>query len=700
MALSSKKIIQHINTYKDKSFTSDNVISALIKPEKKEKLERKKKRKRPRNNKKDKNTIYSTLSTLLDIGFLTKKNKKYKKSKLFDNIGTISVTPKGKGVVDLEYYDIQIRRENINNAHSNDIVEIELLDIRKGIFYGKVNKIVERDRQHYFALVEKKSKGMIYYRLLDVPGNLYACSNRYRSEPKINDFVLIQLTGKQLGGNPECLVGNVSECSNEDFDIDRIILKHNLPSQKISFKELKDIENRVPESELINRKDLTDLLTVTIDGDTAKDFDDAISFEKKDNGYTLHVHIADVSAYVLPNSSIDVEALKRGTSYYLGNRVIPMLPEKLSNDLCSLREKIKRLSLTAIIHYNEKCHVTSFSFCRSYINVNKRLTYKIATKLIEQKKDDSITQMLIELDKFTTTLKENRLKNGRIDLQLTDPELIYNDNNFEDIVDSHRLKSHFIIEECMLSANEVVSKALRKNKIPALYRIHEDMSEEKVYALEKFLNLINIKFNAGTNTGLSLQQIVENISGSAYEHVVNFLILRSMMQAYYGIEPLGHFGLGFRDYTHFTSPIRRYPDLIVHRCLKTIIDKSDNIYNNKELSIIGEQTSKLERIAQKAERDLFKLKSCRLMQDYIGEQFTGIISGVSNFGIFVTLKEKPIEGMIPLSQLDDDYYIVIENEFSIVGKQHGKKYSLGNELNIKVIRSDIITMQIDFKIIK
>lgn len=275
------------------------------------------------------------------------------------------------------------------------------------------------------------------------------------------------------------------------------------------------------------------------------------------------------------------------------------------------------------------------------------------------------------------------------------------DNNasIADIAFATRLDSHMIIEEFMLSANEIVSRVLRQNNVPALYRIHEPIAEEKFIALQNFLKTLGITLREEENAGLALQRVIDSVAQKEYQQVVNFIVLKSLMQAYYGPTPLGHFGLGFKDYTHFTSPIRRYPDLIVHRCIKSLIDKDRPPYSQDELAAIGQQSSKLERIAQSAERDLLKLKACRLLENKIGEEFEGIISGVTRFGFYLSLLDKPIEGMVPLKLLTDDYYLVNEDDYTVIGRRLGRRFRLGDIVKVCLKNVDTDFMRIDFDVV-
>jgi ribonuclease R len=349
--------------------------------------------------------------------------------------------------------------------------------------------------------------------------------------------------------------------------------------------------------------------------------------------------------------------------------------------------------------FNNTGDMIKFEAFRGIIKVNKRLTYNIAEKILNEKESDKISTTLHKMIRLSDLLGNKRIKDGRIDLNISDEEIIYENKKVKGIKFAKRLKSQSLIEEFMLSANEAVSKTLKEHSIPTLYRVHESISDENLFALKKFFQLLNIKIEKSKNPGKAIQNILKSVSGKQYEHVVNLVILKSMMQAYYGPEPLGHFGLGFLDYTHFTSPIRRYPDLIVHRCLKSFIDKKNPSYKIEELLLLGEKSSEMERIAQKAERDFIKIKSCRLMKDRIGEGFDVIISGMTKFGVFVSLIDMPIEGMVPLKNFTDDYYILKEDNFTIVGRKYNKRYRLGDKIKVRLVVVDMENLRIDFEII-
>lgn len=691
MALSSKRIIEIIRTIEDEYFDTNTVITAFHGRSKKEFG------KKPKKDAKDIRSIHETLSGLISAGLLNESKKGITASKL-DFTGIIRISKSG-GEIDIGGTTVVIRPEDIATASNNDSVSIAVVEIKKNAVFGRVTKVLSKSRDTFFAVIQNKTKGLLIIRLIDIPGEYDVAADRHDGEPEIGDYVSVRVGTQMVFGMPKCEILERFASGSPALDTDRIILRHNLPGKHKEYPEFTDIYKSVPKSELKNRRDFRNLLTVTIDGEHAKDFDDAVSFEHDDSGYTLYVHIADVSAYITQGSELDREAAKRGTSYYLGDRVVPMLPEVLSNNLCSLRPHEDRLTLSAIMRYNLNGKLVSSDFTRGLIYSAHRLTYEKAHNLITAPDGSEVSDMLGALYKFTTLLKKTRLGRGRIDLQMNDFEMVFENGLFKEFKQSPRFTSHYLVEESMLSANEAVARILREQEVPSMYRVHEPTSLEQITALKKFLNLMGVTFKPGKNLGVSLQNIVNEVREKEYSHVINYVILRSMMQAFYGEKPLGHFGLGFTDYTHFTSPIRRYPDLIVHRCLKAYIDKADFPYTKDQLSAIGLESSRLERVAQKAERDLVKLKSCRLMSSLVGESFPAIISGVTKFGIYASISDTPIEGMIPLRTLTDDYYLLLEDQFSVVGRKFGKRYRLGDRINVRLTRVDILLLQIDFEII-
>ncbi|HPJ41213.1 MAG TPA: ribonuclease R [Spirochaetota bacterium] len=700
MPISSKKIIRTIDELPS-SFTRNDLQKKLLTPVKEETGPRVKKRKKSSkgSQSKDLSKIESTLNLLIDAGFIVKEKQRFRKANPLTIDGTIKINSSGDALVKYNDEDIIIRREDTGNAQNNDSVTIEICDCRKGFLSGRVSNVIKRKKEVNLGRVTAKTGGLIILRLLDVQGETDICVQKSGKSPAIGDFALITLTGKMISGRTEGKIIQYFSEDEEHHDFTRIKLRHSLPDDHDYFSE-EEQDLTVPEEELRNRKDYRKLFTITIDGDSSKDFDDAISIRESGNSTKLYVHIADVSAYVGKGSRLDEEAFARGTSYYLGDRVIPMLPEKLSNDLCSLKEGVDRLTLTAEMSFDSKGNMTKFEAFRGIIKVNKRMTYNNTEKIIKGRSLTQLNRTIQKMNKLAKLLNKKRISDGKLDLNLTDQEVIYENGMVKEIRFAPRLQSQSLIEEFMLSANEAVSRALKENGIPALYRVHEKISEDNIFSLKKFLTVLNVKLDTGKTMGKSIQDVLAKVSGKPYEQVVNLVVLKSMMQAYYGPEPLGHFGLGFLDYTHFTSPIRRYPDLIVHRCLKSLIDSSSSPYRMPELIEIGEKSSMMERIAQKAERDLIKIKSCRLMKQHIGEEFDVIISGLTKFGMFVSLIDMPIEGMVPLKNLTDDYYVLKEDEFTVIGRKLNKRYRLGDRIKVRLVNADLEMLRIDFDLVQ
>lgn len=655
------------------------------------------KRKGKDGNRRGNHEVEELLSSLHGIGYLAKKKKVYRLNSDFIARGVIRVNSTGSAAIVLEDgFEILVRKEHTGNARSGDSVSFELDDFRRGFFWARVSTVSSRKRERQLARIEQPVDNGIALTLLDTPGNVKVWAPRTGLPVTSGYFAFVSLLEEMTPRGQRCEISETFPPWNEGYDAQRIIVKHGLPSPHREYKELKNTKE-IMERESAGRKDYRGLFTVTIDGEYSKDFDDAISLEQSGSMHRLYVHIADVSAFVRKGTQLDREALERGNSYYIGNQVVPMLPETLSNDLCSLKQGVDRLTLTAELIIDAKGNLRDMSFHRGIIKVDRRLTYTLAhDTVLGKNKETALRKQLAPMDKLSQLLKKMRMTRGRVDLNIMNEEIIYDGEKTADIRFAQRLVSHRIVEEFMLSANEAASKLLREAAVPTLYRIHENISDEKLAALIDFFRTIGFKFDRGISTGLALQNIIDAVAGKEYEQVVNFIILRSFMQAFYGIEPAGHFGLGFRDYTHFTSPIRRYPDLVVHRCIKSLIDGARHPFSAGELATIGEKNSMTERLAMKAERDLVKLKACRLLSGSVGKVFDVVISSVSKFGLNVALIDRPIEGMVPMWTLTDDYYLVNEDEFTVIGKRLGKRFRIGDRLKAVLAGADINTLRLDF----
>ncbi|WP_026883953.1 ribonuclease R [Clostridium akagii] len=530
------------------------------------------------------------------------------------------------------------------------------------------------------------------------------------------DVVIVEITQwPENRRNPEGkIIEILGRKEDKGVDILTVIKKHKLPEEfpqeVLSFAE--NISETVPEEEYTNRRDLRDIKMVTIDGEDAKDLDDAVSLEKLENGnYHLGVHIADVSHYVREKNPLDNEALERATSVYLIDRVIPMLPKKLSNGICSLNPKVDRLALSCFMEIDKTGKVVDHEIFESVIKTNERMTYTDVTKIIRDKDEETIKKYEYLYDDFKAMnelfeiLNKRRLQRGAIDFDFQESKIILNENGKPiDIQPYERAVANKIIEEFMLICNETVAEHMFWTKLPFVYRVHEEPDTEKLEHFNEFVHNLGYVIKWGSEVHpKELQKIIEEVKGKKEETVVSTLLLRSLKQARYSPECVGHFGLAAKYYCHFTSPIRRYPDLMIHRIIKEHLHgKIDEKRNKKLIGIVdfaSVQSSEMERVAQQAEREVDDLKKAEYMLDKIGKEYSGIISSVTNFGIFIELPNT-VEGLVHISELSDDYYVFDDKHLCLIGERSKKIYRLGDEVNIRVEKIDMASHEIYFAIIE
>ncbi|OGW39618.1 MAG: ribonuclease R, partial [Nitrospirae bacterium GWD2_57_9] len=461
------------------------------------------------------------------------------------------------------------------------------------------------------------------------------------------------------------------------------------------------------------RRDLRELPTVTIDGEKARDFDDAVSIERIKAGYRLWVHIADVAHYVKEGSFLDEEAYQRGTSVYLPDRAIPMLPEALSNGICSLNPNLDRLTLTCEMDISPAGAILRYDIYDSVINSNERMTYTSVREILVDRDPAQRRRYAALLDRFELMaelmeiLKAKRAKRGSIDFDLPEPEIVLDlQGRMTDVIRAERNMAHQLIEEFMLAANETVAGHIESKEKPFIYRIHEEPAEEKLTDLIEFLATLGITLPAVKKLKpIHLQKALAKAKGTREETLINTVLLRTMKQARYSEENAGHFGLAAETYTHFTSPIRRYPDLIVHRILKADMRGrlEDGAYVEKladRLPEMAAHSSKRERTAMEAERDVIAMLKLEFMKDKLGEVYEGIITGVTQFGFFVQLREYFVEGLVHVSTLDDDYYHYVEKQHSLRGERRKRVYRIGDIVKVNVDRVDPLRRKIDFSLAK
>lgn len=530
------------------------------------------------------------------------------------------------------------------------------------------------------------------------------------SHAKPGQMVVVEITSQPtLYARP---TGKIVEVLGDHMapgmEIDVAIRNHDLPHEwsDALIEAASRFSAHVPEDALKNRLDLRQHPFVTIDGEDAKDFDDAVYCEpQKNGGWLLYVAIADVSHYVTPDTPLDEEALNRGNSVYFPGHVIPMLPEVLSNGLCSLNPKVDRLTMVCKMTINALGKILRYDFYEGVIHSHARLTYTQVHQMIVEKQEDlrksfhALLPQLEELFKIYHVLHTARAKRGAIDFDLPETKIIFGpDRKIERIVPLQRNDAHRLIEECMLAANICAASFLDKNNCPALFRVHEGPSVEKLEDLRRFLGELGLKLPGRKEpTPRDYASLLESIATRPDASLIQTVLLRSLSQAIYSPENKGHFGLAYEAYAHFTSPIRRYPDLLVHRTIKNILNhKKHPGEKTSRLEKYGEHCSMTERRADDATREAVDWLKCEYMQDKVGEEFAGLISSVTHFGFFVALKNVYVEGLVHISLLPSDYYQYNAIKHSLYGERSGRRFRLGDEVLIKVARVDLDERKIDF----
>lgn len=609
--------------------------------------------------------------------------------------------------------DVFISRASLNRALDNDKVKIKITkEAENGKnAEGKVVEIIERNNEILVGQFQKVKKyGFV---ILDGKNSNYDIfiPSQYINKANHNDKVVVEIlyfdkNDKNPTGRIVEVLGNVNDTG---IEILAIAKKFDIPDE-FSYETLRysnSLPSKPDSSDYKNRKDFRDLFTVTIDGADAKDFDDAISIEKEGDNYILHVHIADVANYVHENSQIDKDALERGNSVYLLDRVIPMLPESLSNGLCSLNPNVDRLTLTVKMKIDSTGKVKDYDFYESVINSNYRLIYDNVSDFLEKKdniySDDELESNLILMKELHQILEEKRFSNGALDFDFKESKIVL--NKFGEPIDvkvDERRIANKLIESFMVLTNEVVGQHFANIDVPFIYRVHESPSEEKVLEFKSIIARFGLQIKGDKLYPKDFQKLLKEVEGTNLSYTISNIMLRTMKKAEYKREANIHFGLATSNYSHFTSPIRRYSDLVVHRITK------GSIHNNykkvkrsylKKLDNIAEHISETERKADEAERDVDALKKCEFMLDKVGNEYDGIISSITNFGIFVELPNT-IEGMIHFSSLKDDFYEFDQENYRIIGANKHKIYSLGQNVRIRVEKVNVELREIDFSILR
>ncbi|WP_368645926.1 ribonuclease R [Alkalibacterium putridalgicola] len=647
--------------------------------------------------------------------------------------GRFSGTDRGFGFVTIEEYeqDIFIPPNATKSALNGDIVKVkvtqEALPHKDKGPAGEVIEIVERGTEHVFGefhpyndeeVKEKDLYGYVKPKNQKMPDLIVEIETK-GLRPVDGSIVQVEVTDFAHEGETNHLRGIVTKTlghkDEPGIEILTVVHKYDIPSEfpKAVTDEAEEVPDTISDDDLKGRKDLREEVIITIDGADAKDLDDAIQVKRLENGnYYLGVHIADVSHYVTENSPMDDEAFERGTSVYLTDRVIPMLPQRLSNGICSLHPDVDRLTLSCEMEIDQSGEVVDYTISPSVINNHYRMTYQAVNDILEEddqeRKEEykEIVPMLKEMETLHNILEEKRVRRGSIDFDTREAKIQVDPTGFPvDILLRERGVGERLIESFMLSANETVSEHYAKQDLPILYRVHDKPDEGKMQRFIEFVSGfgINVKALKDSISPKKLQDILDKVDGTPEEGVISMLLLRSMQQAKYDVVPIGHYGLAAEYYSHFTSPIRRYPDLILHRLIHYYDEvgkgqKAKSRWNAK-LPEIAERSSMTERRAVDAERETDEMKKAEYMSTKIGEKFEGVITSVTGFGLFVQLPNS-VEGLVHISNMNDDYYEFNERELLLIGQRTGNTFRIGQSVEVLVTKADKESYEIDFELVE
>lgn len=672
-----------------------------------------------------KDIMSKMLKNLLKEGIVYKNsNGRYGLPEKMDLlVGRIQGHQKGFGFLipeDPTQKDVFVSRENLNGAMHNDKVFIRILPAKKGKrIDGEVIKILERanhrivgsfDKSQHFGFVVSDNKRIFY--------DLFIPKEEINGAKQDQKVVAEITTWPDKKRNPE---GKIIEILGDKgapgVDIEAIIHGMELPQGFPAevHREADEVPAEISEDEIVNRKDLRNLPMVTIDGEDAKDLDDAVSLEDLGDGKVrLGVHIADVSHYVKEDSALDKEALERATSIYLVDRVIPMLPRKLSNGICSLNPQVDRLTMSAFITYQlNPLKILEHEITPSIIKTNYRLTYSEVNEIfvndnseVKEKYKDFVPTLEL-MNQLREKLRKERFDNGSINFDFPEVKVILDDQGIPiEIKKREHGQAEQLIEEFMIAANRIVSEDMSWREIPFIYRVHDQPDSDRLHDFNEFIHDFGYHLKGTQNEvhPRALQDLLRKVEGKPEERVINTLLLRSMKQAIYTPTNIGHFGLAIDYYSHFTSPIRRYPDLMIHRIINEVVSEGTLSKKRiseleKKLHQVSEHSSLQERSAMEAERDSVELKKLEFMKDKIGEEFDGIINGVTNFGMFVEL-DNTVEGLIHVEDLKDDYYHYNEKQHCLVGESTKKVYRFGEKIRVKIDNINLDEREIDFVLVE
>ena len=628
--------------------------------------------------------------------------------------GYLSINRSGNGFVDIgSHKDIFIKFENLNGAINGDFVEAEILSkIDDEEPEGHIIKILKRELQTVVGEIVK-DKNHLVFKVDDEKLKIVVKLTKDSLKGCVEGHKVVVEIIKEIGARK--FLGRVKEIighkNDPGVDILTIAAKHciDFNFSEGSIEELKSIPDEVSNSELAGRRDLTNEIIFTIDGDDTKDIDDAISVKKDGDNYVLGVHIADVSNYVKVGTCLYDDAFKRGTSSYLADTVIPMLPHQLSNGICSLNPGVIRLTISCEMKINENGKVIDYDIFPSYIKSRKQMTYKNVNKVLENNIPDDYQEyanQIFLMEELAIILRKEKIERGYIDFGIDEAKIIQDENGKAiDVVKRVQGKGEKLIEDFMIAANETVATHISNMDLPFIYRIHDLPNSDKIEDFNNLLKQLGYQLNMKFDklTPITMQKVLDELRDKEEFSILSDMLLRSMKKAIYSTNNIGHFGLASKNYTHFTSPIRRFPDLTVHRLLRTYlfekrIDLETINFNAKYLIDVADHSSETEVNSIEAEREVVDMKMAEYMESHLDEEYDGIISGVTKFGLFVEL-DNLIEGLVHISTLDG-YYTYVPEYLSLIKNDKTKKYRIGQRVRVRVVKANKENATIDFELVK